>query len=149
MKKILLSLFVVTFFNTSYGQKPSEESQLSCYQKYAAVFEKRGAYKVADGVYDDVIITFRKGSMADCFYGKVTVKNGNINTFEMYLKFEDNTFEKVHRKFRYPDQPIEVKNGMSRTMVTVDDELITILFVKKIKPKKKAYVKAPDPDFDF
>lgn len=149
MKKILLSLLVVTLFSVAYGQKPDEESQLSCYQKYATVFEKRGAYKVTDGVYDDVIITFRKGSMADCFYGKVTVKNGNINIYEMYLKLEGNTFEKIHRKFRYPDQVIDVQNGMSRTMITVDDELITVLFVKKIKPKKKAYLKAPDPNFDF
>ena len=48
-----------------------------------------------------------------------------------------------------PEEKITIENGMSRTMVTVDDELITVLFVKSIRPKKKKYVKAADPDFDF
>ena len=148
MKKILLSLFVITLFGSAYAQKPQDGVQ-TCYQKYAAVFEKRGAYEIDDGIYDDVIVTFRKGSMADCFYGKVQVKGGNINIYEMYLKIEDDTYEKIHRKYRYPDQAVEVKNGMSKTMITIEDELITILFIKKIRPKKKSYIKAPDPDFDF
>lgn len=148
MKKILLSLSLLFITGAFYAQD-ADEDQVTCYQKYATVFETRGAYDVEDGVYDDVIISFRKGSMAECYYGKVVVKNQQINVNEMYLKFEDNTFEKISKKFRYPDQEINITNGMSRTMITVDDELITILFVKKIKPKKKSYVKAPDPDFDF
>jgi len=146
MKKILLTLFVFTLFSSAFAQK---ERTQSCYQKYAAAFEKRGAHNVEDGVYDDVIITFRKGSMADCLYGKVKVKNEKINIHEMYLKFEDNSYEKIRRQYRFPDQEITIINGMSKTMVTIEDELITILFVKKIKPKKKSYIKAPDPDFDF
>jgi hypothetical protein len=148
MKNLLLSIFVLSLFGTTYGQKPQGEVQ-TCYQKYAAVFEKRGANEIENGTHDDVIITFRKGSMADCFYGKVKVVGGNISIYEMFLKIEDDTFEKIHRQFRYPEQAIEVKNGMSRTMVTIEDELITVLFIKKIKPKKKSYLKAPEPDFDF
>jgi len=146
MKKILLSLFVVTLFSSAFAQTNKTQS---CYQKYASVFEKRGAYNVDDGTYDDVIITFRKGSMADCLYGKVQVKKGLINTYEMYLKFEDGTYEKIHRQFRFPEQEVGITNGMSKTMITIEDELITIIFVDKIKPKKKAYKKAPNPDFDF
>ena len=67
----------------------------------------------------------------------------------MYLRFEDDTFEQIERKWRYPKEIISITNGMSRTMVTVDGELIDVLFTKKIKPKKKSYVKAADPDFDF
>ncbi|PKP51482.1 MAG: hypothetical protein CVT95_00800 [Bacteroidetes bacterium HGW-Bacteroidetes-12] len=148
MKKILLSLLIISATNVLFSQEQGEDQQ-TCYQKYASVFEKRGAYDVADGVYNDVIISFRKGSLAECYFGKVEVKNQKINVHEIYLRFEDDTYEKVTRKFRYPDQAIDVTNGMSRTMITADDELITILFVKKIKPKKKSYSKAPDPDFDF
>jgi len=148
MKKILLTLLIFSTANVLFSQEQEEEQQ-TCYQRYAAVFEKRGAFDIADGVYNDVIISFRKGSMAECYYGKVEVKNQKINIYEMYLKFEDDTYEKVTRKFRYPDQAIDITNGMSRTMITADDELITILFVKKIKPKKKSYSKAPDPNFDF
>jgi len=148
MKKVLLSLIVLAVFSVAKAQENDEEN-VTCHQKYARVFEGRGAYPVADGVYDNVIITFRKGSMAECLYGKVTVQKEEINTYEMYLKFEDNTYEKITRKFRYPDEKITIENGMSRTMITVDDELITVLFIKNIKPKKKSYVKAADPDFDF
>lgn len=147
MKKIIFSLLFASFTAIGYSQS-NDDAQITCYQKYAEIFEKRGANEVVDGTYDDVIITFRKGSMADCFYGKVIVKDGKINTDELFLKFEDNTFERVVRKYRNPDQVITIINGMSRTIVTVDDELIDILFVKKIKPKKKNYVKAADPTFD-
>lgn len=148
MKNLIFSLFALFIFSAVNAQT-EEEPQITCYQKYAEVFEKRGAEDVPDGTYNDVIITFRKGSMADCFYGKVNVKNGNIVVSEMYLKFEDDTYEKIERKYRDPDQVISIINGMSRTMVTVEDELIDVLFTKKIKPKKKSYVKAADPDFDF
>lgn len=150
MKKIILSVLIFCTSTIIFAQeKETEETDQTCYQKYAAIFEKRGATEVADGIYNDVIISFRKGSMAECYYGKVEVRNQKININEMYLRFEDNTYEKVVRKYRYPDQSIDINNGMSRTMITVDDELITILFVKKIKPKKKSYSKAPDPNFDF
>lgn len=148
MKNIILSFFALIAF-TAVNAQNTEEPQITCYQKYAEVFEKRGANDVEDGTYNNVIITFRKGSMADCFYGKVNVKNGNIVMSEMYLKFEDDTYEKIERKYRNPDEAISIINGMSRTMVTVEDELIDVLFTKKIKPKKKSYVKAADPDFDF
>lgn len=149
MKKVIFSILLTSFTFIGYAQTSGDDIQVTCYQKYAEIFEKRGAYEVEDGVYDDVIITFRKGSMADCFYGKVTVKSGAINQEEMFLKFEDNTYERVVRKYRFPDQVTTIINGMSRTIVTVEDELIDILFTKKIKPKKKSYVKASDPDFDF
>jgi hypothetical protein len=147
MKKFLLCLIALVAINSINAQE--KEVIQTCHQKYAQVFEKRGAHPVDDGTYDDVIITFRKGSLADCFYGKVQVLKGQINIYEMYLKFEDNSYEKIHRKYRYPEEAITIENGMSRTMITVDDELITILFVKNIKPKKKSYVKAADPSFDL
>jgi len=146
MKKILLSLITLITFGTINAQE--KEVIQTCHQEYAEVFEKRGANEVSDGTYDNVIISFRKGSLADCFYGKVQVQKGQINTYEMYLKFEDDTYEKIHRKYRYPEEAITIENGMSRTMITVDDELITVLFIKSIKPKKKAYVKAKAPIFD-
>lgn len=147
MKKLLLSLVLASSTMIVVAQE-NDDAMVTCYQKYAEIFEKRGAEEIADGTYDDVIITFRKGSMADCFYGKVHVKGGNINPNEMFLKFEDNTYERIVRKYRFPDQIINIINGMSQTIVTIEDELIDVLFVKKIKPKKKSYVKAVDPIFD-
>ncbi len=147
MKKILLSTLFASIAFIGFGQ--DDDVEPTCYQKYATVFEKRGAFPIADGVYDDVIISFRKGSSADCFYGKVTVQNSLIIKSEIYLKFEDNSYEKVERVYKHEDDIVGIINGISKTMVTMDDELINVLFVSKIKPKKKSYVRAKEPDFDL
>ena len=147
MKKILLSTLFASIALIGFSQDGDVEP--TCYQKYATVFEKRGAYPIADGTYDDVIISFRKGSSADCFYGKVTVQNSLIVKTESFLKFEDNSYEKVERIYKHEDDVVGIINGISKTMVTMDDELINVLFVSKIKPKKKSYVRAKEPDFDL
>jgi len=150
MKKILLTLLAIAFFNVVNAQK-TKVVEATCYQKFAKIFEKRGASMVEDGVYDNVIITFRKGSLAECYNGRVVVKGGEVNPHEMYLKFEDDSHEKIYRTFKYiAEKPVIITEGISRTMVTEDEELINVLFVKNIRPKKKAYSKAVNPDdFDF
>ena len=147
MKRFILFTIVLIAFSSVKAQ--TVDGKITCHQKYAEVFEKRGANPVEDGVYDNVIITFRKGSLADCFYGKVHVIKGKVNTLDMHLKFADDSYERIQRKFRYPDEDVTIEGGMSRVMVTEDDELITILFIKNIRPKKKAYMKATEPDLDF
>jgi hypothetical protein len=148
MKKLLSTLILTVIFTTVFSQSDSEAGT-TCYHKYASVFEKRGAYEVEDGTYSDVIITLRQGTMADCFYGKVNVKDGTIDYKNMYLTFEDGTYEKLEYKFRYQAKPIKIVNGISTVILTEEDQLINVLFVKKIKPKKKQYKKAADPNFDF
>src|ERR1041385_8979247 len=138
MKKTLTILALLVGFGaavkaqgTTTTKKAEEES--NCYLKWAQKFEDRGAEDVTDGVYDDVIITFRNGSDADCYNGKCEVKGGKVIT--MFIKMEDGSFEQVTKKLRY-DFPVTVTNGMSKTVLTLDDELINVLFIKKIKPKK-------------
>ena len=146
MKKILftLTLFIVTItVFAQAGKKVEEES--NCYIRWAQKFEARGAEDVADGTYSDVIITFRTGSDAECFNGKCDVKDGRI--IAMYTKLEDGTYALVKKKLRY-DFPVTITNGMSKTVPTLDDELINVLFVKKIKPKKASFEKAAEPTDD-
>ena len=146
MKKIITTLVLTAIVSVAFSQSSPESS---CYTKYAKVFEKRGAKEVADGTYDDVIITIRKGSMADCFYGKVTIKEGNVDYRNMYLKFEDGTFEKLDLTFKNEKVYIKIVNGISNTFVTMDEELVNVLFVNRIKPTKKKYAQAAEPDFDL
>lgn len=146
MKKIITTLILAAIVGFTFAQNNVEST---CYTKYAKVFEKRGAKLVEDGVHTDVIITIRKGSMADCFYGKVTVTDGSVDYQQLYLKFEDDTFEKLDLTFKYQKKPIDIVNGISNTFLTEDEELVNVLFVKKIKPKKKKYAKAAAPDFDL
>ena len=130
MKRFLLFTVVLITFSSVKAQ--SVGNKITCHQKYAEVFEKRGASPVEDGVYDNVIITFRKGSLADCFYGKVHVIQGKVNTLDMHLKFADDSYERIQRKFRYPEEDVTVERVVSTVIVTEDDELITVLFIKNI-----------------
>ncbi len=150
MKKVLLGIILfATLAPASIAQVKKGGQEVvapNCYQKYAAVFEKRGAKHVEDGVHDDIIITIRQGINADCFYGRVKVDQGKISKME--FKFEDGTFEFLDKRYKQRFDGT-IQNGMSRSQVTEDDEIINVLFVKHIKPKKKEYMKAPDPNFDF
>jgi hypothetical protein len=146
MKKIIITLtFIFTLYNVSFAQTGKSEPETNCYLKWSQKFEERGAEEVVDGVYPDVIITFRNGSEAECYNGKCEVKEGKI--VGMYLKMEDGSFEKVKKKIRY-DFPVTITNGMSKTVLTFEDELINVLFVKLIKPKKAGFIKAAEPTDD-
>lgn len=120
----------------------------NCYQKYIKVFEVRGANVVDDGEYDDVIITIRKGSYSDCLIGRVKVINGIVDPKSIKLTFVDGSFESFDRSYKYED-PITIINGVSKTLVTKDEELVNVMFVDAIKPKKKAFKRAPEPEFDL
>jgi len=143
MKKLILS---AAFIASSAIISAQENS--TCYQKYAKVFEVRGANTVEDGIHDNVIISIRKGSFADCFVGRVKVEGGIVDQKTMQMSFVDGSFEPFRRSYKY-DDPIEIINGISKTMVSNDEELVNILFIDAIKPKKKAYKRAPEPDFDL
>lgn len=147
MKKIITTLALLLSINavvTAQTTKKFDEEN-NCYLKWQQKFENRGADEVADGIYTDVIITFRNGSDAECFNGKCEVKDGKV--IGMYIKLENGIYEQVKKKLRY-DFPVTVNNGISKTVLTLEDELINVLFIKKIKPKKAGFEKAPDPSDD-
>ena len=143
MKKLGLIAFTLLLTSQLFAQ-----SESGCHEKYVRVFEVRGANEVADGEHDDVVITVRKGSFEDCFLGKVTVMEGKVLKNSINLTFVDGTFEKFDRSYK-DKEPVKIINGMSATMITQDDELINVLFVNSIKPKKKAYKRAPEPEFNL
>jgi len=147
MKKTLLIFAICASFSSlvQAQSKKGNDDDSNCYLKWAQKFEERGAEDVADGVYSDVIITFRSGSDAQCYNGKCEVKEGKV--IGMYTKLENGTYEQVKKKLRY-DFPVTITNGMSKTVLTLDDELINVLFIKKIKPKKAGPEKAPEPGDD-
>jgi hypothetical protein len=147
MKKNILAiaLFIgVNFVADAQSSKKTEEES-NCYLKWAHKFESRGADEVADGTYTDIIITVRSGSEADCFLGKCDVTGGKVTA--MYVKLEDGKYEVMKKKARY-EIPITITNGMSLSLVTMDDEIINVLFIKKIKAKKAGFEKAAEPTDD-
>ena len=147
MKKIATVLVLAMGFNLfTAAQTTTTIEETNCYYKWAKKFDERGADEISDGSYPDVIISSRSGSDAECFNGKCDVKGGRITA--MYLKMEDGSFEVVKKKPKYDNVPLVITNGMSSPYLTIDGELLNVLFVKKIKPKKASFQKAAEPTDD-
>ena len=142
MKKSILTFILLFSLSSFVSSQTSATGDSNCYFEWAKVFEKRGAKEVTDGIYTDVIITIRSGSEADCYDGKCEVKGGIV--VAMYLKLEDGKYEPLKKKARL-DVPIKIVNGISNVLVTLDEELINVLFIGNIKPKKAAPKKAKGP----
>jgi hypothetical protein len=143
MKYQLAAAFGLFLLNYSLGNAQGEND--GCYRLWAKAFEVRGSEEVRDGWHEDVIISIRKGSKEDCFYGKVKVEDGAVKM--IFLKFVDGLYEPYVPKWKY-EQKVSITNGVSRTLPTVDDELVNVLFLKHLKPKKQSYERVPLPELD-
>ena len=144
MKKILLSMALI-FSLPFFGQDKGPE--LNCYNKWAAKFEDRGAEDVKDGVYEDVIITFRQGSKATCSNGKAEVRDGKILRF--YVLLSDGSHEEVKKSWKNKsNENVNIINGISKSMISVHNELVNVMWPAKIKAKKAKATVAADPTDD-
>jgi hypothetical protein len=144
MKKLLLAASLFITLNTFSQEKTIE---LNCYNKWAAKFEDRGAEDVKDGVYEDVIITTRTGAKASCNNGKAEVRGGKLVKF--YLLLSDGSYEEVKRTWKNAsNENVTIINGISKSMYSVHNELINVLWPSKIKAKKAKPTTAPDPTDD-
>jgi hypothetical protein len=148
MKKVITTLTLLLSISAAVVAQSTKkfDEETNCYIKWAQKFENRGAEEVADGIYTDVIITFRTGGEAECFNGKCEVKEGKVKG--MYIKMEDGSYEQVKKRPKYENVPLLITNGMSKPLLTAEDELINVLFIKKIKPKKAGFEKAAEPSDD-
>ena len=146
IKKILLATSLI-FTGIQIQAQTAEVREMTCYNKWSQKFDERGADEVLDGIYTDVIITSRVGSKANCWSGKAEVRGKKLVKF--YIIKEDNTEEEVVRTWRAnSNKDVDIINGISESMITVHNELINVLFPKKIKAKKAAAKKAPEPTDD-
>ncbi len=145
MKKIIL--LALAFCTLTINAQEEKAPELNCYNKWAAKFEDRGAEEVKDGVYDDVIITNRQGNKAICNNGKAEVLKGKILKF--YILLSDGSYEEVKRTWKNKtNENVTIINGISKTYVSAHNELINVLWIKKIKPKKAKPTVAPEPTDD-
>ena len=147
MIKILFLAVAITLTSFQTNAQTDEPRELTCYNKWSQKFDERGAEEVADGVYTDVIITSRMGAKANCWSGKAEVRNKKLLRF--WIIKEDNSEEEVNRTWKgNSNKDVAIINGMSTSMITVHNELLNVLWPKKIKPKKAAAKKAPEPTDD-
>jgi hypothetical protein len=144
MKKVTLFIASCLLVISMSAQKKEGTVELNCYNKWSVKFEERGSEEIKDGSYTDVIITFRQGAKADCYSGKADVKEGKIIHF--YLVLDDGNFEEVKRVWKNEsNKNVEIINGISKTMITVQNELINVIWPSKLKARKAAPKRAPEP----
>jgi hypothetical protein len=144
MKELLLSVVLCLSLAVKAQEKTPE---LNCYNKWAAKFEDRGADDVKDGEYEDVIVTLRLGPKATCHNGKAVVKEGKL--IRCYVLLSDGSHEEVKRTWKNKsNENVTIVNGMSKSMITVHGELITVLWPNKIRPKRAKPTTAPEPTDD-
>ena len=148
MKKVFSIIAIATtlFCSAQTNATTKDDDETNCYNKWAQKIYNRGAEEITDGTYDDVIVTFRKGANADCFTGKVEVKNKRVLTISILR--EDGSYEDIKWETKSDDKIISISNGISSPIVLKDSRLVNVIWHKKIKPKKAPFKKAPDPTDD-
>jgi len=144
MKK-LFTLVAVFFTLVAFSQE--KQAELNCYNKWAAKFEDRGAEEIKDGIYEDVIITIRQGSKAVCNNGKAEVRKGKVVHF--YVSLSDGSHEEVKRTWKNnSNENVTITNGISKSLISIHNELINVLWPNAIKAKKAKPIAAPEPTDD-
>lgn len=145
-KSLLLVLIVLISAPVLVNAQTAPKKESTCYEAYKKEFDERGAYMVEDGKYTGVIISIVTSQGTDCVYGKVAVEGGYVTT--IWLMYEDNSYEYFDRKYKGPTKA-KILNGITEGLQTVDGEIVYVVFVDKIKPKKKQVKKATGPGSGF
>jgi len=134
IKKVLIA-FALSLATLQINAQNDEPRELNCYNKWSQKFDERGAEEVEDGIYTDVIITSRIGAKANCWSGKAEVRGKKLVKF--YIIKEDETYEEVNRTWKgNSNKDVVIINGVSASMITVHNELINVMWPKKLSLKK-------------
>jgi hypothetical protein len=160
--KTLLTLFISflsigLFAQTGASKAPAKsttpQKAASCYDQWYAVFKDRGATPIADGTHEIIISLRNEFDYAECFFGKVDVKDGKIVS-KLHVQKVDGSYEEFNKKvspaYQNADGVLkeelrDVSNGMSEAIELGSGERIRLFFYKSIAAKEKANKKAPAP----
>lgn len=132
MKRIILPGIFSLILGTTFAQT-------GCYAEWKAAFDERGSYAIGDEVHRNVYIAFVEEGESYCVAGKARVEYGKI--VSIWLMFEDGTYDLMEAdKFSTKAKTSPgIVNGISEEIITKEGEKLYIIFVDKIKPKKKTY----------
>lgn len=141
MRNLVLLMFAFTISTLVNAQ------DLNCYERLENAFKERGSYTVSDDIHRNVIIVFFEDDEPFCVKGKARVENGTVSSIFIY--YDDNTSEMYDKKLlNQRRQAPTISNGISEMIYTSDNEKLKVVFVEKIKPKRKRFKEAEIPD-DF
>lgn len=142
MKRILLFVLLGLFLFTGKSVVAQDDN---CFEVYENAFKERGAYTISDNIYRNVMLSFFEGDEVYCVRAKVRVENGFITAIFYY--YDDNTEELYEKKFNTLDgKSPRIINGISEMIVNADREKFKVVFIDKLKPKKKQLQKMIIPD---
>lgn len=141
MKSTILFLFFTLSMSSVFAQT-------GCLEEWRAVFADRGAYSVSDDMHRKVYISFVENGESWCVLGKARVENGKI--VSVFLQYEDGTYELMDMKLvNAAGKAPGVENGISEEVINEENEHFYVIFVEKLKPKKKEYKTVGGPGGDF
>lgn len=145
---VLIGLFIIGYSQSTSAQTKTEKTspKSNCYQVYKDAFAKRGSETISDNMYRNVMIVFfRKDNSVSCIRGKVRVEGGYITSIFYY--YSDGSSVLYDKPFANTDnKPPSVHNGISEEIINADHEHLRIVFVDKLKPKKKQLEQMTIPD---
>jgi hypothetical protein len=149
-----LSVAVIAQTGTTKSSSAGTPKKVTtCYDQWYSVFKERGASPVANGTHDVIISLRNEYDYAECFLGKVEVKDGKLNS-KLQIQKVDGSYEEFDKKAStlyqntegtLKDELRSVTNGMSESLVLGDGEKIRLFFYKSLIEKTKANKKAPNP----
>jgi hypothetical protein len=141
MKSTVLLLFFTLSISSVFAQT-------GCLEEWRAAFADRGAYSVSDDMHRIVYISFVENGESWCVLGKARVENGKI--VSVFLQYEDGTYELMDMKLlNTAGKAPGVENGISEEVINEENEHFYVIFVEKLKPKKKEYKTVGGPGGDL
>jgi len=151
--KTILTILICFVTLAVVAQTPAVKKAPTCYDQWYAVFKERGAAPIADGTHEVIISLRNEYDYAECFFGKIDVKDGKM-AGKLQIQNVDGGYEEFDKKVSALYQNTEgllkeelrnVTSGMSESLVLADGEKIRVFFYKSLVEKTKAHKKAPAP----
>lgn len=144
-KLLLITMTTFLFLGANFSLAQNKPKELDCFQRYEKAFKERGSYTISDNIYRNVMISFFEGDEVYCVRGKVRVENGYVTAIFYY--YDDNTEELYDKKFHnLNNEPPTISNGISEMIINSDREKLRIVFIDKLKPKRKELQQMSIPD---
>lgn len=123
-------------------------AEVSCYNQWQRAFELRGAFDIKEGWHENVVVSIRTATSTNCFTAKVLVEKSVVQ--RIFLMYVDGKYElfSPSPKGDKERQQMTISNGMTRPFITIEEEIINVIFPESLKPKKPEFKKAPPPPLD-
>lgn len=151
--KTVFTILICLLSISAFAQTAPVKKVATCYDQWYAMFKERGTSPIADGTHEVIISLRNEYDYAECFFGKIDVKDGKLNS-KLQIQKMDGSYDEFDKKvsslYQNPDGTVKagllnVSNGMSESLELGSGEKIRLFFYKSLTEKVKANKKAPSP----